>query len=257
MTILENQSMASMSGAKFEKEFCKELTESLNQVADIIYDGQSIDNLKSYPWMPSFAEDVRLNQIQNDIMMEGAEVEETENLCLKDNMTSEGCQDQQSGKPLSLLGQAMQISLKAWIRLLIYIIKSDCSKRTGDINIPYFVENCQEIMYQQAYLPIAEASEIQQICANVQKNFQSDDNCDTVSKEIVQIYLKQDIEKQLMYIMQFSTSDSFIEVLNDQFIDMGWDLTKFDMSNTDGVGLAQQQFQENRLTQISQQGASV
>lgn len=45
-------------------------------------------------------------------------------------------------------------------------------------------------MYQQAYLPIADPSEIEQICANVQKNFQSDDNCDTVSKEIVQIYLK-------------------------------------------------------------------
>ena len=42
-----------------------------------------------------------------------------------------------------------------------------------------------------------------------------------------------------MYIMQFSTSDSFIEDLNEQFIDMGWDLTKFGMSNTDGVGLAQ------------------
>jgi|TARA_B110000305_G_scaffold167333_1_gene184985 hypothetical protein len=55
-----------------------------------------------------------------------------------------------------------------------------------------------------------------------------------------------------MYIMQFSTSDSFIEVLNEQFIDMGWDLTKFDMSNTDGVGLAQQQYQESRLTRISQ-----
>lgn len=92
--------------------------------------------------MPSFAEDVKLNQIQNDIMMEGAEVEETENSCLKDNMTSAACQDQQAVKPISLLGQAMQISLKAWIRLLIYIIKSDCSKRTGDINVPYFVENC-------------------------------------------------------------------------------------------------------------------
>lgn len=109
--------------------------------------------------MPSFAEDVKLNQIQNDIMLEGAE--ETENPCLKDNMSSEACQEEQVVKPLSLLGQAMQISLKAWIRLLIYIIKSDCSKRTGDINIPYFVQNCQEIMYQQAYLPIADSSEIE------------------------------------------------------------------------------------------------
>ena len=51
-----------------------------------------------------------------------------------------------------------------------------------------------------------------------------------MSKDIVQQYFKQDVEKILMYIMKFSTSDSFISVLNESFIDLGWDMTQFDLT---------------------------
>ena len=33
-----------------------------------------------------------------------------------------------------------------------------------------------------------------------------------------------------MYIMKFSTSDSFIEVLNENFIDLGWDMSQLDLA---------------------------
>ena len=33
------------------------------------------------------------------------------------------------------LEQALQISFKGWIRNMISLLKSDCSKRTGDINV--------------------------------------------------------------------------------------------------------------------------
>ena len=47
---------------------------------------------------------------------------------------------------------------------MITLIKSDCSKRTGDINVNFFVENCAQIMYQQSYLPLAESDDINEIC---------------------------------------------------------------------------------------------
>ena len=33
-----------------------------------------------------------------------------------------------------------------------------------------------------------------------------------------------------MYIMKFSTSDSFIEVINESFIDLRWDMSEFDLT---------------------------
>jgi hypothetical protein len=33
-----------------------------------------------------------------------------------------------------------------------------------------------------------------------------------------------------MYIMKFSTTGSFIEVLNENFIDLGWDMSQLDLT---------------------------
>ena len=45
-----------------------------------------------------------------------------------------------------LLEQGLKISFKAWVRNLLKTLKNDCSRRTGDINISFFVENCEQIM---------------------------------------------------------------------------------------------------------------
>ena len=113
------------------------------------------------------------------------------------------------------------------------MIKNDCSKRTGDLNIEYFVNNCALIMEQQAYLPIADQKEVTNICGQVKKDFNKEkDKCESVSKNIIQLYFKQDIEKIIMYVMKYSTSDSFIQVINENFIDLGWDMAAIDFSSS-------------------------
>ena len=42
------------------------------------------------------------------------------------------------------------------------------------------------------------------------------------------MYFQDDIEPVLLYVMQYSTSDFFIEVLMNEFIDLEWDLSSFE-----------------------------
>ena len=85
-------------------------------------------------------------------------------------------------------------------------------------------------MNQQAYLPIASKSDIGKICAKVHKNFQKDDKCITISKELVEEYLRRNIKPILSYVMNFATSDSFFNVIYNDFMQTNWDLTSFDIS---------------------------
>lgn len=63
------------------------------------------------------------------------------------------------------------------------------------------------------------------ICNEVKKGFnKQSDKCDSVSKDITKLYFSQDIEKVIMYVMKFSTSDSFMQIINENFIDLGWDM---------------------------------
>ena len=72
LNTLQNGNMLAISSAKFEKEFCRELPDSLVDLSNYIYeDGE----LNQYSWMPPFEEDIRVNQVQNEIMAEAAEGE--------------------------------------------------------------------------------------------------------------------------------------------------------------------------------------
>lgn len=148
------------------------------------------------------------------------------------------------------LEQALQISFKGWIRNMISLLKSDCSKRTGDINVQFFVENCAQIMYQQAYMPLAFSSEIEEICEKAQSQHQDHETCETVSKRLVQMYFQEDIEPVLLYVMQYSTSDFFIEVLMEEFIDLEWDLSSFESVSTLSESAAQLSSSHNLLSNL-------
>jgi hypothetical protein len=50
--------MLAISSAKFEKEFCRELPESLVDLSNYLFDDTEIH---SYLWMPSFVEDIKEN----------------------------------------------------------------------------------------------------------------------------------------------------------------------------------------------------
>jgi len=66
---------------------------------------------------------------------------------------------------------------------------------------------------------------VNKICNEVKKGFnKQSDKCDSVSKDITKLYFSQDIEKVIMYVMKFSTSDSFMQIINENFIDLGWDM---------------------------------
>lgn len=67
--------MLAISSAKFEKEFCRELPESLVDLSNYLFDDTEIH---SYLWMPSFVEDIKENQLQNEIMAEAID-DESEN----------------------------------------------------------------------------------------------------------------------------------------------------------------------------------
>ena len=55
-----------MTSAKFEKDFCKKLPDSLQVLSKIVYSEEgergSADPT-AYAWIPPFAEDISLNQI--------------------------------------------------------------------------------------------------------------------------------------------------------------------------------------------------
>lgn len=59
-----------MSSAKFEKDFCRELPDSLADLSNYIYED---GDLHQFAWMPQFEEDIRINQEQNEIIAEAAE----------------------------------------------------------------------------------------------------------------------------------------------------------------------------------------
>jgi len=66
---------------------------------------------------------------------------------------------------------------------------------------------------------------VNKICNEVKKGFnKQSDKCDSVSKDITKLYFSQDIEKVIMYVMKFSTSDSFMQIINENFIDLGWEM---------------------------------
>ena len=48
----------SIEQTKFDKEFCRDIPESLENLSNFVYNN---DPLKSYEWMPSFEQDIRLN----------------------------------------------------------------------------------------------------------------------------------------------------------------------------------------------------
>jgi len=69
---LQNGNMLAVSSAKFEKEFCRELPESLVDLSNYIFDDTE---MHTYLWMPSFVEDVKENMLQNEILAEALESE--------------------------------------------------------------------------------------------------------------------------------------------------------------------------------------
>ena len=83
-----------------------------------------------YAWMPPFEEDIRINQVQNEIIAEAAEGEQSAS-----EFAGQQIPEQEVPRVVPKLEQALQISFKAWIRNMISLLKSDCSKRTGDINV--------------------------------------------------------------------------------------------------------------------------
>ena len=76
-------------------------------------------------------------------------------------------------------------------------------------------------------MPIADKQYLIGMC--VKAEIKQQDDCETISKKFVQLYLQEQIEKVVMYVMQYSTSNSFIKILNENFIDLRWDLIKFSM----------------------------
>ena len=87
------------------------------------------------------------------------------------------------------------------------------------------MRDCSENLQTLSCFPILEKIELFGLCMN--SDIEAADDCGTVSKKLVQAYLQDHIEKIIMYIMQYSTSDSFIKVLNENFIDLRWNLIKF------------------------------
>ena len=77
-------------------------------------------------------------------------------------------------------------------------------------------------------MPLAFQSEIEDICDKASEQRQDHETCESVSKRLVQIYFQEDIEPVLTYIMQYATSDFFIEILMKEFIDLEWDLSTFE-----------------------------
>ena len=87
-------------------------------------------------------------------------------------------------------------------------------------------------------MPIADRDYLINMCGKAEIEIKTQDTCETVSKKLVQLYLQEMIEKVVMYVMQFSTSNSFIKILNENFIDLRWDLIKFSMSNQEPARLS-------------------
>jgi len=48
---------------------------------------------------------------------------------------------------------------------------------------------------------------------------------------IAEEYFRMDIELVLLYIMKYSSSDSFVDVLNQNFIEPNWDMSAFDIGS--------------------------
>lgn len=80
-------------------------------------------------------------------------------------------------------------------------------------------------------MPVAENDYLIGMCGKAE--IKPQDDCENISKKLNQLYLQEIIEKIIMYVMQYSTSNSFIKVLNQNFIDLRWDLIKFGMNNND------------------------
>ena len=61
--MIDTQNIVQMTSAKFEKDFCKKLPDSLQVLSKIVYSEGSSADPSAYAWIPPFAEDISLNQI--------------------------------------------------------------------------------------------------------------------------------------------------------------------------------------------------
>ena len=60
-----------------------------------------------------------------------------------------------------------------------------------------------------------------------------------MSKEITEEYLRKVMKPIFQYVANFATSDGFFNVLQNNFFDTNWDLTKFDVSNKKNKNFAE------------------
>ena len=125
-------------------------------------------------------------------------------------------------------------------------VKNDCSKRTGDITLKVFVENCREILDKEDYFPLADSNSIDSMCSLLRKQATKGDKCTSLSKILVKQYLLTEIQPVLNYLLQFATSDSFVNAIF-SYMETSWDLTKFDISQTNAISLAEMQLGSSAL----------
>ena len=86
-------------------------------------------------------------------------------------------------------------------------------------------------MFQQAYFATASNAELTLFCDRTRQKLDPvTDKCSDLS-QLVQLYLKNDVEEELKRLMEYSTSDGFIQVMYDSFIQSGWDLSQFEASS--------------------------
>jgi len=64
----------------------------------------------------------------------------------------------------SLLAQGIKITIKSWISNLIKLVQNDCTKRFKSNNLAQFLQNCESILYQQAYFATADKTELASMC---------------------------------------------------------------------------------------------
>ena len=132
---------------------------------------------------------------------------------------------QQPPNTSTLLAQALRISMRSFIRNIAHQVINDCEKRTGSPNPIYFLQNCESILYQQGYFPTFSSRDIQDVCNKYKSQpTQQPQKCSDLS-HLVQLYLVKDMDRSVKELLKYSTSDGFIQVLYDNFIQNEWDLS--------------------------------